>query len=775
MRILAIGLGGAGCRIVSHLYSTDRRSSKVACVKALAVDVDSDTLAHLVDLPENAKIFFPALEPEVSGVPSTRAQTATIDINEIIARIQNIESGETDAIFICCGLGGSMVDVAPQMITALRASVVEPIFGLITLPCLSEGEKRSAKAADDIDMLSPLLDGMILFDNETWSKKMKGVAIPLIKKDTGFAGLFGAKKSRKTVSPIHPTFAALNLGIVKRISLILRAGEFKADGGIELAEVVMDSGEVLNTMQGMGFITIGYAVEHLPHHPLGFLSHLSPIGFFADEHKKRDSRIVELAKQAIYNEVSTPCDMTSAAKALILIAGPSHELSMKGFMTVRKWIDRSIAGLETRSGDYPVTNTKYVAIIIMLTGLENIPRITELQEIREQYISGRKRQALRNAGIDPDAGRHIDGRDRVPADMPASGSGYSGKRDEMIVIPGKRRADERRVPTLSPEASSRSNQTTARHVQSVPDGQSILPGGQSPLATSSKYDPDGDRRSSQKTTLSPPEVRGITPAGQESHTIQQPFEQTRIPSRHTIIRRDYDLADRAPDSLQGSINNAPVVTEQSKDTPLVASKKKPEPTRVQSPQGKEELLKTKDLNRQRIENELQRQRMMAILGKSHKMQTVPPAHHPQNPVPVQTKTIIHHASRQEGNQVPAEQKEIDQPTERETRVVITKKKRIAVPEEISDIIQEPEPIPAREIPHDRDIPQSEADDAIQKEPRVEMKRMVQRSNDDIFKGKGISSKTSLRVNDEALLQTRLKSKKLQIDYEESPDKNDPLT
>ena len=115
----------------------------------------------------------------------------------------------------------------------------------------------------------------------------------------------------------------------------------------------MDSGEVLNTMQGMGFITIGYAVEHLPHHPLGFLSHLSPIGFFADEHKKRDSRIVELAKQAIYNEVSTPCDMTSAAKALILIAGPSHELSMKGFMTVRKWIDRSIAGLETRSGGLP--------------------------------------------------------------------------------------------------------------------------------------------------------------------------------------------------------------------------------------------------------------------------------------------------------------------------------------------------------------------------------------------------------------------------------------
>ena len=54
-------------------------------------------------------------------------------------------------------------------------------------------------------------------------------------------------------------------------------------------------------------------------------------------------------------------------------------------MTVRKWIDRSIAGVETRSGDYPVMNTKNVAIIIMLSGLENIPRITELKEIQNQY------------------------------------------------------------------------------------------------------------------------------------------------------------------------------------------------------------------------------------------------------------------------------------------------------------------------------------------------------------------------------------------------------
>ena len=385
MKILAVGLGGAGGRIVNQLYRADRRSSKVACVEALAVDVDGESIAKLTSLPDNAKIYFSPLglaHPDESGTE----HTATIEIPEIIARVQTIATGETDAIILFLGLGGSMADAAPKIVTALRSSLTEPIFALVTLPCLSEGERISARAADTIEMIAPLLDGMIVFDNETWHKKVKSMDRMQDPDIHGVASLLSLKKKKKPpLSPRDRIFSLLNEAITRRISLILRAGEFKADGGIELAEVVLDSGEVLNTMRGMGLITIGYAVEQLPSNPLDFLSRLRPTGFFADEHMKRASRIIDLAKQAIYNEVSAPCDITSAHKALVLIAGPSHELSMKGYMTVRKWIDRSIAGLETRSGDYPVTSTKFVAIIIMLSGLENIPRIGELKEIRTQF------------------------------------------------------------------------------------------------------------------------------------------------------------------------------------------------------------------------------------------------------------------------------------------------------------------------------------------------------------------------------------------------------
>ncbi len=441
MRILAIGLGGAGGRIVNQLYHVDRRSSKVACVQALAVDVDGDSIAKLTSLPETSKIYFPPLDlthPDETGTE----QTATIEIAEVTARVQTMATGETDAIVLCIGLGGSIADAAPNIITALRSSMTEPIFALVTLPCLSEGERISAKAADDIEMIAPLLDGVIVFDNETWHKKVKISEKMRPPADQSVASILGLKKKKEPVlSPTEKIYSLLNDAIIRRLSLILRAGEFRADGGLDLAEVVLDSGEVLNTMRGMGFITIGYAVEQLPSHPLDFLARLRPSGYFADEHMKKASRIIDLAKQAIYHEVSAPCDITSAHKALVLIAGPSHELSMKGYMTVRKWIDRSIAGLETRSGDYPVTSTKFVAIIVMLSGLENIPRIGELKEIRAQF---RAHTA--------EAARSLETPDTSPPNVPKETI-----RDEMITL----QSDKQKRTSFGPSVPAASRHDAA--------------------------------------------------------------------------------------------------------------------------------------------------------------------------------------------------------------------------------------------------------------------------------------------------------------------------
>jgi cell division GTPase FtsZ len=560
MRILAIGMGGAGGRIVDMLYQTDRRRSKVACVEALAVDVDAESLTQLTSLPETSKLYFPPIDLTNQQDAPGSGTTATIDINEVTARVHTMSTGETDAIIICAGLGGGLVDAAPHLIAALRISVVEPIFGLVTLPCLSEGERCSAKAADDIEIISPLLDGVIIFDNETWYKKIKAQQKSLAREERSFATKIGLKKKpKKELSPVQRDYLLLNEALVRRISLILRAGEFKADGGLELAEVVLDSGEVLNTMKGMGFITIGYAVEQLVKNPLDFLKKWRPTGFFADEHQKKASRIIELAKQAIYHDITTPCDLTSAQKALILVAGPSHEISLKGYMTVRKWIDRSIAGLETRSGDYPVTSTKFVAIIIMLTGLKNIPRIKELKEIRTQYREHlADEKAPREEGVPRQEGIVASSR---------SSQKPTVLKDRMISLPGEKHPSEKGGAGKTGKDSPYPSMTTRVYASPSPSPES-----------------QGDL---QET------VRAKTGNGHR---------------RHVIVTKPHE-----PILAEGPLSTP----DKKPSTPIkkILASRVPPPSQDKTIVTFDDRTKLKEQERKKIERELQKQRLMAMSGK----------------------------------------------------------------------------------------------------------------------------------------------------------------
>ena len=775
MRILAIGLGGAGCRIVYSLYTTDQRSSKVVCVQALAIDVNADTFAQMGGLPDNAKLFFPPIDLDIQTEENGDAQTATIDIGEIVARIQNIEIGETDAIFVCCGLGGSMVDVAPHIIAALRSSITEPIFGLVTLPCLAEGERRSAKAADDLDMLTPLLDGIILFDNETWYKKIKALKSTLTKKEKGLAEKLGFRKGEPEISPELATYLLLNKGIVRRISLILRAGEFKADGGLDFAEVVLDSGEVLNTMKGMGYITIGYAVERLPHNPLSFLTSWRPTGFFADEHIKKASRIVDLAKQAIYHEISTPCDMTSAHKALILIAGPSHELSLKGYMTVRKWIDRSIAGVETRSGDYPVMNTKNVAIIIMLSGLENIPRINELKEIQNQYKANRqdsiavvKRSGSNTISVSEGTGissRYVG---------TSTKRGEEKVKDETLILPIQARKKEESPLGDSGRFSYRAEEEYSHEIEAP---RQVIP----------------PQIAVQQKTFSDPTDAGkktahhLTPKSHSTKETTHPIPADEMStlnvsgshvSRHrVVVAKDHahQTAQSAPRTTShvSSVHGTP----QGKKTSYAKDFRGFDEKHM--PHTSDERLRAKEMERQIIEKELQRQRMMAMSGRTPKSGSEASTHPTPSPEIIRLKQEVMDKTSLKKEHEPSDPDEIVHQVHKKRTVIIQKKK-------VHPVTQDT-PIPEDE---NRDASVEDDDLSVIKRPdvysrqtnpeelKVSIKNSAYKSKDEIFEGKGIQRMTAPQVRDSALIHTDLKSKKIQGEsknVESEPGSSDHIT
>jgi cell division GTPase FtsZ len=381
MQVVMVGLGGAGSRLVDHFYENDLRSGTIRCINAIAVDKDAKNLEELKFIPADQKLYFHPL-----SLTYHEEYTSTIVPEEVISRLQSIDTGEVDAIVLCGGLGGALLDDVTRLVAHIRSAMIEPVFGLFTLPCNAEGGAVLARAGAQIRALKPVLDGMILFDNEFWYPRIRE-KVAQMQEASAQQRRIAFQKAPVPVDSRLMAYRELNSLIVRRIGLLFRAGEFSDKSGGEYAEVVLDAGEVLNTIKTMGFITVGYAIEPVVTAgvDLSPLSLLRPASVSVDEAYKKASIMVDLAKRAVNEENSVSCDPSSAQNALVLIAGPTQEMSMKGYMTIRKWIDRTVRG-DVRSGDYPVKNSRFLAVVVVLAGVEKIPRVEELYSFGDQPL-----------------------------------------------------------------------------------------------------------------------------------------------------------------------------------------------------------------------------------------------------------------------------------------------------------------------------------------------------------------------------------------------------
>lgn len=385
MRILIVGIGGAGCRIADALSEQDIRSRSLRCIDGIAVDRDADDLNSLRAIPRENRIFYQLIDPLHTGEPA-----GMLPHDEITGRLHTLDPGDIDAFVVVAGLGGEMATLIPDLVTHIRERLVEPVFGLFTLPCNREGEVVLSRAADDIDALIPVLDGIILYDNEIWYERMKHEEMQEIPASGEREFRFPLFHPVTTGVQISSGYRGINMLVGRQIGLLLRAGEAGDQPGSEAAEVALDAGEVLNTIRGMGFIALGYEREHLSAGNPDLLARLRPVSHSIQESHLKASRLVTMAKRAVADGISVSCNISDAEKALVLIAGPPPELSMRGYMTIRHWIDRSIRGQEVRSGDYPISTTRYIAVMVVLSGFQRFARLDELREIRDRLRRTRK-------------------------------------------------------------------------------------------------------------------------------------------------------------------------------------------------------------------------------------------------------------------------------------------------------------------------------------------------------------------------------------------------
>ena len=374
LRILVIGLGTAGSKIADLIAAPSGRSSRCSGIHALAVDNDPTILDNLSNIERKAKFYFPK-----DDISNPELLTTNFTIDEVKAMLRTVDAKGHDAILLCAGLGGGLIDLVPHLVQIIRETMFEPVFGLVTMPADEEGEYRLKKAATAMHKIRRLLDGVIVFDNNLWLKKAKEQNEAAVQqKNQGISEIILPSGSPE--KPEFNPYDFINQTIARRIRLLIQAGEVN-----EVApQMVLDTREILNTITGMDLITIGLSDE-----PLGERGRLSLFKHKEESivsRQNRAGRIVNLAERAVFRDISAYCELASARKALILLSGPEEELSMKGFMAVRKWIDESIDGFELRSGDNPIASryASHVSVLILLSGVRAVQRVQELDQLVPQ-------------------------------------------------------------------------------------------------------------------------------------------------------------------------------------------------------------------------------------------------------------------------------------------------------------------------------------------------------------------------------------------------------
>lgn len=346
MRIGAIGVGQAGGRIVDLLAYYNRWGIHPDILPlALAVNTAQADLAGLECIPKKDLLLVGQSEARGHGVGLVREKGAELVEQQshfIMRRVAEKELPQVDAFLVVAGTGGGTGSGgAPIIARHLREVYDQPTYALAVLPSSSEGKLMEENSIACLKELYEIVNGIIVFDNDIWKKE--GVAL-------------------------QASYKAMNQDLIRPLPFLLGAGEVT---GQKVGIKVIDASDIIATCEH--FTYIGYAEMTVKRSGFSFFP------FF----RKRNSvdelnpvlRCLAVTRNATGIRLSGVCQAEKTKKALLLLAGPSKELSMEGFSESKSWLQDHLGDAEIRGGDYPIRGIQEVSAVVLLAGLTEIPRL----------------------------------------------------------------------------------------------------------------------------------------------------------------------------------------------------------------------------------------------------------------------------------------------------------------------------------------------------------------------------------------------------------------
>ncbi|WP_254767950.1 tubulin/FtsZ family protein [Salinilacihabitans rarus] len=353
MKLALIGFGQAGGKVVDEFLKYDAEVDGGFVGAAIAVNSATADLHGLDRVPEENRVLIGQSRVKGHGVGADNelgAQIAEADIDEIQAAIDRVPVHDLDAFLIVAGMGGGTGSGgAPVLATHLKRIYTEPVYGLGVLPGTDEGGIYTLNAARSFQTFVREVDNLLVFDNDSW---------------------------RRTGESVGSGYDRINREIVERFGLLFAAGEVGADD--EVAESVVDSSEVINTLSGGGISTVGYATETIEDDRGGFLSRFAEPDV---DDVSSTNRMTSLIRKAALGRLTLPCEVDSADRALTVATGPPAYLNRKGIERGRKWLEEETGSMEVRGGDYPRRRRDDVGAVVLLSGVTDVPRVERLQQV----------------------------------------------------------------------------------------------------------------------------------------------------------------------------------------------------------------------------------------------------------------------------------------------------------------------------------------------------------------------------------------------------------
>ena len=360
MRLAIVGVGQAGGKILDRLLEYDATRNASFISHAIAVNSAKPDLMGLNHVPQEDRLLVGSATVSGHGTgtdPEVGEQCINEDLQEIVTAVGRTASSEIDAFLVIAGLGGGTGSGgAPIIAERLGEIYAEPVYGLGIIPAPDEGGIYSRNAANSIQRFVTNTDSLLLFDNGA------------------------ARSSGETLSE---GYAEINEEIATRFGLLFSAGEIDALGD-GIAESVVDSSEIINTLGDQGITSIGYASETIQTDESsgGLLSRF--LGS-SDESEiasmgESTNRITSLVRRATMGTLTLPCERDSASRVLLIVSGPPEQLSRKGIDEARSWLEETTECRTVRAGDYPLPNEDRVAVLVVLSGVTDAPRIEDMQQ-----------------------------------------------------------------------------------------------------------------------------------------------------------------------------------------------------------------------------------------------------------------------------------------------------------------------------------------------------------------------------------------------------------